>query len=245
VVTPLIGLVMLVFVAFVALTQHAGTKLGFFDVHAAIVVFGGVIGSLLLAIDRRALMRMLISLREVLPSATPYSHEMRKTEQGLAEMRAAWREGRRASILEMADKGATPELRVAADALLRQLEGASLDECFATLRASYLHSYGPVIEGWEMVGRLAPSFGMVGTVTGMVQLFRSMAEDAGNLGGSIAMALLATLYGIATGAALGGPMSARVNNQLNDRLTQLELLEKTVAALVKESRAPHALGVGT
>jgi chemotaxis protein MotA len=145
----------------------------------------------------------------------------------------------------MADRGTTAELRLAADALLRQLDGPGLEEVFGELRATYLHRFAPVIEGWEMVARLAPSFGMVGTVTGMVQLFRNMAENSGNLGGSIAMALLATLYGIATGAALGGPMSSRVNNQLNDRLTQLDLLEKTVASLVRESRTQPTTAGGT
>ncbi len=242
--TPFIGLVILIGVAVMALTERSTAKLGFLDAHAAIVVFGGVIGSLLLAIDQRALGRMLLSIRDIFPSASPAAHQQRKTEEGLKTMRDAWREGRRATILEMADRGATPELRIAADALLRQLEGPLLDERFAVLRSDYLHNYSPVIEGWEMVGRLAPSFGMVGTVTGMVQLFRNMSENAANLGGSIAMALLATLYGISAGAALGGPMSSRVNNQLNDRLTQLDLIATTIAALVRESRTASTKGTG-
>ena len=241
-ITPLLGLLTLIMVGFVALSERSAAKLGFLDPHAAFVVFGGVIGSLLLAIDRRALWRMLQSLRELLPSTSTLSREQIQTAKGLEDMRGAWREGRRATILEMADRGSTLELRVAADALLRQLSGATLDERFAQLRSDYMHRYGAVIEGWEMVSRLAPSFGMVGTVTGMVQLFRNMAENSSNLGGSMAMALLATLYGITTGAAIGGPMSSRVNNQLNDRLTQLELLEKTVAGLVSESRAQLAGG---
>ena len=241
-VTPLVGLLILIGVAVTALSERVSVKLGFFDIHAAMVVFGGVIGSLLLAIDRRSLGRMLISIREILPSNSPVTHELRKTNDGLNMMREAWRDGRRAAILEMADKGETVEIKVAADALLRQLEGPLLDERFAILRSEYLHRYAPVIEAWEMVGKLAPSFGMVGTVTGMVQLFRNMASNTSNLGGSMAMALLATLYGISIGAALGGPMASRVNNQLNERLTQLDLLEATVAALVRESRSADLAG---
>jgi chemotaxis protein MotA len=93
-----------------------------------------------------------------------------------------------------------------------------------------------VIEGWEMVGKLAPSFGMVGTVTGMVQMFQHMADNSGNLGGAMAMALVATLYGITLGAALGGPMASRVNNQLNERLDLLEFMQQTVTALIDENR---------
>lgn len=244
--TPLLGLVTLAVVGIVALGERHASQLGFIDTHAAIVVFGGVLGSLLIAIDQRSLLRMLGSVRELFPSANPFTRDLRRTQTGLVTMREAWREGRRSEILTLADKGPTPELKVAADALLRQVEGPGLAELFSELRTDYLHRYGPVIEGWEMVGRLAPSFGMVGTVTGMVQLFRNMAEESGNIGGSIAMALLATLYGIAMGAAVGGPMASRVNGQLNARLTLLDHLEKTVTALVREGRVakPATAGAG-
>ena len=46
---------------------------------------------------------------------------------------------------------------------------------------------------------LAPSFGMVGTITGMIQLFQKMGADNMDLGSAISLALLATLYGVAFG----------------------------------------------
>lgn len=243
--TATVGVAILAVVAKVALSERPEAKLGFLDYHAAIVVFGGVLGALFLAIDRKALVAMTRTVLELFPNKGPFSKEMRKTTEGFIKMRDAWREGRRSTVLALADQGETLELRVSADVLLKQLDGPHLAERFMEVRAMYLHSYAPVIEGWEMVGKLAPSFGMVGTVTGMVQLFRNMGEGGGSLGGSLAMALLATLYGIAAGAAIGGPLASRVNNQLNERLTQLDLMEKTVAALVRESRGNQAMSSGT
>jgi chemotaxis protein MotA len=88
-----------------------------------------------------------------------------------------------------------------------------------------------------MVARLSPSFGIVGTVAGMVQLFRNMATQSGGLGGAMAMALLETLYGILFGTAVGGPMSTRLNQQLNEHLSLIDLLERQVAALIEEDRS--------
>ncbi len=234
--TPFLGLVCLGVVLYVAMTERAATKLSYIDLHAATVVLGGVLGSLLLAVDRQSLMRMLYSIRDLFPSATVFPREMKKTSAALEQMTEAWRTGQRATVLALADDGATPEVKLTADALLRQLHGAVLAERFAALRTRYMQQYTPVIEGWEIVSKLAPSFGMVGTVTGMVQLFRNMGENSGNLGGAMAMALMATFYGITLGAAAGGPMASRVNNQLNERLSMLDLLETTVAALVAEGR---------
>lgn len=232
--TPLVGLVVLIAVILVALGERSSGKLSFLDWHAAIVVVGGVIGSVMLALDRSALWRMMISVRDLFPSTSTFTRHMAKTKLGLEEMRTAWRDGRRGAVLQMAEHAPTKELRVAADALLKRQTAAVLTERFTALRTEYMHEALPVIEGWEMVGKLAPSFGMVGTVTGMVQLFKNMAEESGNLGGAMAMALLATLYGITLGAAVGGPMSSRINSQLNDRMAMLDLIEKTVAALVEE-----------
>jgi chemotaxis protein MotA len=238
--TPLLGIITLTAVMFVAFTERGGVKLSYLDYHAAAVVFGGVIGTLLVAIDRRSLIRMIKSVRELLPTTSAFSRQMRMTRSGIDSMAAAWREGRRGVVLELADSAPTLELRVAADALLRQLRSDSLAEPFARLRTQLIETHVPVIEGWEMVGKLAPSFGMVGTVSGMVQLFRNMGANTGNLGGAMAMALLATLYGIALGAAVGGPMAARVNTQLNDRLALLDLIEKTISALNHDKPASQA-----
>jgi len=235
-ITSFLGLLILCGVGYTALVLKPGGELGFFDPHAGVVVFGGVIGALFLANDQHDLKAMLRSILELFPILKPFNKSMAETQNGLHEIRTAWREGRRSVILNLVDQGKTAEIKLAADVLLQQLSGDSLSERFMQQRTKYLHEYGPVVEGWEMVGKLAPSFGMVGTVTGMVQLFRNMADDPTNLGGAMAMALLATLYGIATGAALGGPMASRINNQLNERLSQLELIEKTVSALLYETR---------
>jgi flagellar motor component MotA len=45
------------------------------------------------------------------------------------------------------------------------------------------------------------------------------------------MALLATLYGITFGAAVGSPMATRVMNRMNEYLAGMEMLEQTVASL--------------
>jgi chemotaxis protein MotA len=234
--TPVIGIFVLLGVVFTALSERSESSLSFLDPHAAIVVFGGVLGALLIAIDRRSLGRMFISLRQLLPSASEFTREINGTKAGLKTIRQAWRENRRGEILKLADSAPTKELQVAADALIQQLPVAAIAEKFLELKTYYSSNASPVIEGWEMVGKLAPSFGMVGTVTGMVQMFQHMADNSGNLGGAMAMALVATLYGITFGAAVGGPMASRINNQLNERLDLLEFMQQTVTALVDENR---------
>ncbi len=234
-ITPILGMVSLVIVIMITLSERDTSTISFIDGRAFVVVFFGVIGSLMIAMDRRSLIRMILSIRELFPKSSRFTKDMRLSQESLEVIRNAWREDRRNEILRLADEGATEEIRVAADTLIKRQKGEVLKEKFEIVRAGYLHRIFPVIEGWELVAKLGPSFGMVGTVTGMVQLFRHMDQYSSDMGGAIAMALVTTLYGLLLGAAVGGPMASRVNKQFNDRLAFLELLEKTVASLVAEA----------
>jgi chemotaxis protein MotA len=228
--TPILGLLILTYVFFIALTGQSSEQLGFIDYHAAVVVLGGVSGALCLSMERRSLGEMLRSVRDIFPGIRRNPHDVRVIRMEFQDLRSAWNGGQRARVVDLADKASSEEVRAAADALFRHLEGASLGEVFGQLRLNYISKFQPVIEGWDLAGRLAPSFGMVGTVTGMVQLFKNMASNSGNIGGAMAMALLATLYGITLGSAVGSPMAARMVNRMNEYLALLDFIEQSVSA---------------
>ena len=234
--TPILGLLILSYVFFIALTGQSSDQLGFLDFHAGVVVLGGVAGALCLSMDRRSLVEMLRSIRDIFPGVGRNPHDIKVIRAEFKELREAWSGGQRAKVVDLADKALSEEVRVAADALFRHLEGASLGESFGQLRLNYISKFQPVIEGWDLAGRLAPSFGMVGTVTGMVQLFKNMASNTGNIGGAMAMALLATLYGITFGSAIGSPMAARILNRMNEYMAVLDFMEQSVSALNETDR---------
>ena len=72
---------------------------------------------------------------------------------------------------------------------------------------------------------------MVGTITGMIQLFRSMGEDNMNIGAAMSLALVATLYGVAFGAGVAGPIGHYLRGLLDDRLGALERCRQSVLEL--------------
>ncbi len=236
VLTPLLGLVILGYVFFIALSGQSSEHLGFIDIHAAIVVLGGVAGALCLAMDSKALIAMLKSVRDLIPVIGKNKYDVEIIREEFQELRNAWTGGQRGRVIDLADSAKSLEIRTAADALFKRMEGAALGEAFGGLRLKYISVHQPVVEGWDLAGRLAPSFGMVGTVTGMVQLFKNMASSGGNIGGAMAMALLATLYGITFGSAVGSPMASRMINRMNEYLALLEFLEQAVAALNENDR---------
>jgi chemotaxis protein MotA len=67
----------------------------------------------------------------------------------------------------------------------------------------------------------APTFGMVGTVIGLINMLGNL-EDPGQLGRGMALALLTTLYGVMIGNLLFNPIAMRLE-RLND--TEMSALE--------------------
>lgn len=231
-----IGFCLLLAVLVISVTERVNTEINYFDWHAAAVVLGGVSGSLLIALRGSVFGQMLKDWVGVIFGWDAKQRELRELKAEITSMESAWVQGRRPEVLALVEKSSFEEVRIGAEALVSHVNGHRLQERFEYLRAVSQDRLSPQIEGWDMVARLAPSFGIVGTVAGMVQLFRNMANSSGNLGGAMALALLATLYGILVGTALGGPMSTRLNQLLNERLGLIDLLERQVAAMIEEDR---------
>lgn len=97
------------------------------------------------------------------------------------------------------------------------------------LRNARTDRHAIVHDWWSAAAESAPALGMVGTLIGLVQLFRVM-DDPAAIGGAMAVALLATLYGALLANLIAAPVAARLR-----RLSRAEELERR--ALVKPFRA--------
>lgn len=111
-------------------------------------------------------------------------------------------------------------------------DGATADqveELLDRLRDERLERHATVQEFWAAAAEAAPAMGMVGTLIGLVRMFRSM-DDPATIGGAMAIALLATLYGALFANLVAAPIAARLR-----RLARAEEMERR--ALVAPFRA--------
>ena len=72
------------------------------------------------------------------------------------------------------------------------------------------------------VGELAPAFGMIGTLIGLVQMLKTM-DDPSQIGAGMATALLTTFYGAVLANFLALPLASKLKNR-----TETEILAKEV-----------------
>jgi len=214
-----------------------------FDLHALVMVLGGSASAVLVMSKTRDSLRTLTCLREILPGLGTLDRANQALEAERDELVTLWLDGRRAQAVELAERSAFPATRAMLGLVLRRASPQAIQAAFTKLRHDELSRWQPAVGNWELLAKLAPSFGMVGTITGMIQLFRNMGEDTAALGPALSLALLATLYGVAFGAGVAGPIGHYLRGLLDERLGALERCEQSVSELIAASGDALAGGI--
>ena len=93
------------------------------------------------------------------------------------------------------------------------------------------HTLGQDI--FRFIATSAPSFGMVGTLIGMVQLFGSIKDPAG-IGQGMALSLLSTLYGAVVAYLFAVPISGKLEFRSREELQNKRLMLDGILGIAAE-----------
>lgn len=238
----LVGLALLALVVRFGFTPRADNTISAFDTHALIMVLGGSLAAVMVSSSTLTTLRTFLCLRELIPAVGTLGRATDAMEAERLELVTLWRDGRRTQAVELAERSRFPAIKRMLELVLSRAPDEASQAAFTELRHAELSRWQPAIGNWELLARLAPSFGMVGTITGMIQLFKNMSSDNLNMGSAISLALLATLYGVAFGAGVAGPIGHYLRSLLDERLGVLERCEKGVAELIARSVRASAGG---
>lgn len=230
----IVGLALLMFVVWYGFAERSHAAISAFDLHAAVMVLGGSFAAVMVSSTALTTWRTFSCLREIVPGAGVLGRATNALEAERTSLAGLWLEGRRAQAVELAERSAFPSIARMLDLVLNRAPEEATRAAFTELRHAEMLRWQPAIANWELLAKLAPSFGMVGTITGMIQMFRTLGEDT-NMGAAISLALLATLYGVAFGAGVAGPIGHYLRGLLDERLGALERCEQSVGDLIARS----------
>jgi len=93
------------------------------------------------------------------------------------------------------------------------------------------HTLGQEI--FRFIATAAPSFGMVGTLIGMVQLFVSIKDPAG-IGQGMALSLLSTFYGAVIAYLFAVPISGKLEFRSREELQNKRLMLEGILGIAGE-----------
>lgn len=226
-----VGLALLSFVIWYGFRERTDAVISAFDPHALVMVVVGSFSAVLMSSTPTSALRTFAVLGELVPGIRRFARGTKRMEQDREQVISMWRDGKRNAAVEYAEQSKSPAIKKMMELIMSRAPEAGSAKVFLELRHEEIGFWQPAVHNWEMLSKLGPSFGMVGTITGMITLFKNMGDNL-NIGAAMSLALLATLYGVAFGAGIAGPISHFLNGLLDDRLGCLERCEKSVNELV-------------
>ncbi|MBK9387226.1 MAG: MotA/TolQ/ExbB proton channel family protein [Planctomycetes bacterium] len=201
-----------------------GSLRSFLDLPSLLLVVGGTFAATLVQHPLGTLREALRQVRAAFVEAPITS------ASALDELLELARQARRDGLPSLEEHLAHVEDPFLHRALRLLVDGFSPELVKDVLEVEHEHEIARLEEGravFEHMASLAPAFGMIGTVIGLVQMLQRLDEPRA-IGAGMAVALLTTLYGAVLAnllcAPLGGKLGARARATEMRRLLQIEAI---------------------
>lgn len=212
-------------------TEHSRA---FLDVHAFIIVIGGTTAASLLSFSGKKMFQLLrVFFRKVLGR----NDELSVAITEIVDLARGYREND-GYLREKLPGLKTPFLK---DAIEMMVEGGidpeDLDKILVKRAIAMNHRYEEDAEMFKTLSKFPPAFGLLGAVIGMISLMQGLggADAFAKVGPSMAIALVATMYGIAVANFIFLPLGenlARVNRM--DHLARQMVVDGTKLIRIKK-----------
>jgi len=194
---------------------------------AAMIVLGGTIGAVLVQFPLPIVMQAVAQLKDVFLSKKSESDAL--VQNLLRYALKARKEGILSLDAEL-NKIQDPFLK---ESLMLAIDGVKAHELrkMMELQLDYRGEKDEnVAKVFESAGGFAPTIGIIGAVLGLIQVMQHL-QDINEVGKGIAVAFVATIYGVAAANILFLPLGGRIKLRLREEITLKELTLVGVLAI--------------
>ena len=199
------------------------------QVTAAMIVLGGTFGATLVSTPLRVFLSAFGRLKAVLFERSEDIHLLIEEIIGYA---VKARKNGLVSLESEADAIADPFIR---KALTLAVDGTDMDEIRKMLELEIdIDEQRAEADAkvFEAAGGYAPTIGIIGAVLGLIQVMKHL-EDIKEVGSGIAVAFVATIYGVGVANILLLPAAAKIKARARAALEMKELVIEGVSGIVE------------
>lgn len=194
---------------------------------AALVVLGGTLGAAILQTPKQTLRRALKMFRWIIkPPQLPFQHGVMRVVKWAATAR---RDGL-LGLEQLAQREQDPFCKKALQLLV---DGCEPEVIRHVLEADVLISEQRDIEAsgfYESMGGYAPTIGIIGAVMGLIHVMQHLSDPA-ELGPGIAVAFVATIYGVAFANLFLLPVANKLKQCVRDVSQYRELIIEGIISI--------------
>ncbi|MCC6346964.1 MAG: flagellar motor protein [Nitrospirales bacterium] len=187
---------------------------------AALIVFGGTFGATLLSFSSRDIMNAVKALGLAFRGRSFAPAEV------IEEILVILVQARKMGLIALEDQVNRIENRFLRKGLGLMIDGMTpkmIEDILYQEIATYEEEMKRAARVFESAGGYAPTVGILGAVLGLIQVMRNVS-DPSKIGGGIAVAFVATIYGVGSANLLFLPLGKKILNRLKEEVFIRELI---------------------
>lgn len=194
---------------------------------AAIIVFGGTFGAVMVSFPKSKLKQIPHAIR------LAFRESKADPEASIAELVDMAFVARREGVLALEDRAQQHPDPFLRDGLQTVLDGTDPDLLRKILEVEIEAKerlYAGYAKIFEAAGGYAPTMGIIGTVMGLIHVLSNLS-DPESLAGAIAVAFTATLYGVASANIVYLPIASKIKARGEEHVAEMDLMLEGMLSL--------------
>jgi chemotaxis protein MotA len=203
---------------------HIGSLL---QVTAFIIVIGGTAGAIMLQSSTSV---FVLGMRMARWVFQPPQVDPQAAIQQIIEWSATSRKGGLLALEPHIESVEDPFIRKALQMLIDGAEPEVLREAMELDISSYEEHYRAGAKVWESAGGYAPTVGILGAVMGLIHVMENLSDPA-KLGGGIAVAFVATIYGVGSANLFFLPIANKLKSIVAQQVMIREMIIDGLVAI--------------
>jgi chemotaxis protein MotA len=236
-ITTILGPVIAIGMVLLGLILEGGNIMALVQPTALIIVGGGCMGAVIASFPLEQLLQAAKALKIVI--SPPKSDH----EKVIAELSDLCQFARKNGIMALESKAkAHPDgfTRKGLTLVVDGIDPAMLLSIMETELESFEEHSKIPIPVFEAVGGYAPTLGIIGAVLGLIHVMENL-DDPSKLGGGIAVAFVATIYGLAIANVIALPIASKYKMRVVNMVHEKNMILQGLVAL-QNGENPHFLG---
>jgi chemotaxis protein MotA len=194
---------------------------------AALIVFGGTAGAIALSFTGKALGRIVPSLKEA------FQQGQHSISQVITDMVGLAYKARREGIIALEEDAQKAHDPFVKKALTLLSDGADSKHLRETMDIEMSNIEAEMEQGakvFETAGGIAPTIGILGAVLGLIHVMQNLT-DPSKLGEGIAVAFVATVYGVGIANLVFIPLGNKIKAKAKAKVHYYETILEGVMAV--------------
>jgi chemotaxis protein MotA len=206
------------------------------QVTAALIVLGGTVGAVVVSTPKATLISAIKRAPTVFRGSGAHPGEI------LEHLIALSNTARRSGTIALEDELDDIQDPFLKKAIMLVVDGLTPDEIRLLLETDMdleerlVHTDAKV---FDAAGGYAPTIGIVGAVLGLIQVMKHL-DQMQEVGRGIAVAFVATVYGVSVANLLFLPIGSKLRNQARARTKTCEMIIEGIAA-IQEAKNPRVM----